>query len=113
MGVEESGRVKMKASDIREMKAKREKSEKSENRENRTLLILEVLVTLLWVYMVLRWLYYPSTLITLGYLWGLVWVAVKRPRWLPVVLLVTIPLEVSKEFIPAYSLSDRVAGYNV
>ena len=100
----------MKTRDMSEMRAK---GEKSETRENRTLLILEVLVTLLWVYMVLRWIYYPSTLITLGYLWGLVWVAVKRPRWLPAVLLVTIPLEVSKEFIPAYSLAERVAGYNV
>lgn len=86
---------------------------KGDKSENRLLLILEVLVTLLWVYMVLRWVYYPSTLITLGYLWGLVWVAVKRPRWLPVVLIVTVPLEVSKQFIPAYSLSERVAGYNV
>lgn len=81
--------------------------------ENRLLLILEVLVTLLWVYMILRWLYYPSTLITLVYLWALVWVAVKRPRWLPAVLIITIPLEVSKMFIPAYSLSSRVAGFNV
>lgn len=81
--------------------------------ENRLLLILEVLVTLLWLYMILRWLYYPSTLITLVYLWALVWVAVKRPRWLPSVLICTIPLEVSKMFIPAYSLSARVAGFNV
>lgn len=108
MGVEERGRVKMKTRDMRELRAKQEKS-----RANRQLLIPEVLVTLLWVYLVLRWMYYPSTLIVLVYLWGLVWIAVKRPRWLPVVLLVTIPLEVSKEFIPAYSLPERVAGYNV
>lgn len=81
--------------------------------ENRLLLILEVFVTLLWLYMILRWIYYPSTLITLGYLWGIVWVAVKRPRWLPAVLIVTFPLEVSKMFIPAYSLSERLAGFNV
>ncbi len=80
--------------------------------ENRLLLILEVFVTILWVYMVLRWIYYPSTLITLGYLWGIVWVAVKRPRWLPAVLIITFPLEVSKMFIPAYSLPERVAGFN-
>ena len=98
----------MKTSDMREMRAKREKG-----RANRQLFILEGLVTLLWLYMVLRWMYYPSTLITLGYLWGLVWIAVKRPRWLPVVLMVSVPLEVSKEFIPAYSLAERVAGYNV
>ena len=91
----------------------RAKEEKTKHRENRLLLILEVLVTLLWVYMVLRWVYYPSTLITLGYLWGLVWVAVKRPSWLPAILIITVPLEVSKQFIPAYSLSERVAGYNV
>lgn len=81
--------------------------------ENRLLLILEGLATLLWVYMILRWIYYPSTLITLVYLWGIVWVAVKRPRWLPAVLIVTFPLEVSKMFIPAYSLPERVATYNV
>lgn len=81
--------------------------------DKRVLITLEVLVTLVWVYMVLRWIYYPSTLLVLGYLWALVWVAVKRPKWLPVVLIITVPLEVSKEFIPAYSLSERVAGYNV
>ncbi|TGE34109.1 ligase [Desulfosporosinus sp. Sb-LF] len=95
------------------MKETRAKGGSCKDRENHLLVILEVLVTLLWVYMVVRWIYYPSTLITLGYLWGLVWVAVKHPRWLPVVLVVTVPLEVSKEFIPAYSLSERVAGYNV
>ncbi|EHQ92006.1 O-antigen ligase family protein [Desulfosporosinus youngiae] len=87
--------------------------EKNKLSENRLLLILEVFVTLLWLYMVLRWIYYPSTLITLGYLWGIVWVAVKRPRWLPAVLIVTFPLEVSKMFIPAYSLAERLAGFNV
>ena len=90
------------------MRAKREKG-----RTKRLLLILEVIVTLLWLYMILQWVYYPSTLITLGYLWALVWVAVKRPRWLPAVLIITVPLEVSKMFSPAFSLSQRVAGYNV
>lgn len=88
-------------------------TKKSWSDENRWLLILEVLVTLLWLYMILRWIYYPSTLITLGYLWAVVWIAVKRPRWLPAVLIVTFPLEVSKMFIPAYSLPERVAGFNV
>ncbi|SHH29626.1 O-antigen ligase family protein [Desulfosporosinus lacus] len=87
--------------------------EKNNLSENRLLLILEVFVTILWLYMILRWVYYPSTLITLGYLWGIVWVAVKRPRWLPAVLIVTFPLEVSKMFIPAYSLPERLAGFNV
>ncbi|AFQ46145.1 O-antigen ligase family protein [Desulfosporosinus meridiei] len=87
--------------------------EKSKLSENRLLIILEVFVTLLWIYMVLRWIYYPSTLITLGYLWGIVWVAVKRPRWLPAVLIITFPIEVSKMFIPAYSLPERVATFNV
>ena len=87
--------------------------EKNKLSENHLLLILEVLVTLMWLYMILRWIYYPSTLITLGYLWGIVWIAVKRPRWLPAVLIVTFPLEVSKMFIPAYSLPERVAGFNV
>lgn len=80
---------------------------------DRTFWILEGMATLLWLVMVGYAMFYPSTLITLGYLWFLVWVGVKRPNWLPAVLAVAIPLEVSKEFIPVFSLPERAAGYNV
>lgn len=84
-----------------------------ERKEQRLLIGLDIGVTLLWVFMVKFWIFYPSTLFTLLYLWFLVWVAVRRPNWLPALLAVAIPLEVSKEFIPAFSLPEQVAGYNV
>lgn len=82
-------------------------------KQDRAFWILEGIATLVWLVMVGYAMFYPSTLITLGYLWFLVWVALKRPNWLPAVLAVAIPLEVSKEFIPVFSLPERAAGFNV
>ncbi|MHB8074050.1 hypothetical protein [Desulfosporosinus fructosivorans] len=46
-----------------------------ERKEQRLLIGLEIGVTLLWVFMVKFWIFYPSTLFTLVYFWFLVWVA--------------------------------------
>lgn len=81
--------------------------------ENKTFWIFEIIVTVLWTAMVGFSVFYPSTLLTLGYLWFLVWVGMRRPQWLPVVLTVSIPLEVSKQFIPILILQTRAAGFNV
>lgn len=80
-------------------------------KENRGLLIAEGIVTLLWLVMITAGVFYPSTLLTLVYLWFLAWAAVKRPRWLPAVLVAVIPLEVSKQFISVLIMKERVAGF--
>jgi len=95
------------------MKEDMQEKWQEEKKDNKTFWVLEGIVTVLWLAMIGYAMFYPATLLTLGFLWFLVWVGLKRPQWLPAVLVVAIPLEVSKEFIPVFSLSTRAAGFNV